>query len=193
MNLFGWVDKESQEVVGPKIPGFLSFLVHWDFDEPVKGLNAFPEDERPGAVNAVFQFYHIMIAIGMILIALTLYASFKWYRGTLFNQRWLLWIFVFAVLLPQIANQLGWFAAEMGRQPWVVYGLLRTSDALSQSVTASNVLFSLIMFAVIYLLLFLLFIYLLDKKIKKGPYSEEAVDKRPLQEGMAEQASTTNT
>ena len=193
MYLFGWVDKESQEVVGPKIPGFLSFLVHWDFDEPVKGLNAFPEDERPGAVNAVFQFYHIMIAIGMILIALTLYASFKWYRGTLFNQRWLLWIFVFAVLLPQIANQLGWFAAEMGRQPWVVYGLLRTSDALSQSVTASNVLFSLIMFAVIYLLLFLLFIYLLDKKIKKGPYSEEAVDKRPLQEGMAEQASTTNT
>jgi len=193
MYLFGWVDKESQEVVGPKIPGFLSFLVHWDFDEPVKGLNAFPKDERPGAVNAVFQFYHIMIAIGMILIALTLYASFKWYRGTLFNQRWLLWIFVFAVLLPQIANQLGWFAAEMGRQPWVVYGLLRTSDALSQSVTASNVLFSLIMFAVIYLLLFLLFIYLLDKKIKKGPYSEEAVDKRPLQEGMAEQASTTNT
>lgn len=193
MYLFGWVDKEKQEVMGPKIPGFLSFLVHWDFNEPVKGLNAFPEDERPGAVNAVFQFYHIMIAIGMLLIALTLYGSFRWYQGKLFDQKWLLWIFVFSVLLPQIANQVGWFAAEMGRQPWVVYGLLRTSDALSQAVTANQVLFSLIMFAVIYLLLFLLFIYLLDKKIKKGPYSEESDDTRPLQQGMAETASNTNT
>ncbi len=193
MYLFGWVDKEKQEVVGPKIPGFLSFLVHWDFNEPVKGLNAFPQDERPGAVNAVFQFYHLMIVIGMFMIALTLFSSFKWYQGKLFKQRWLLWVFVFAVLLPQIANQVGWFAAEMGRQPWVVYGLLRTADALSQSVTASQVVFSLIMFAVIYLLLFLLFIYLLDKKIKKGPYSEEAADRRPLQEGMAEKASSTNT
>ncbi|MCF8232568.1 MAG: cytochrome ubiquinol oxidase subunit I [Bacteroidales bacterium] len=192
MYLFGWVDKEKQEVIGPKIPGGLSFLVRWDFNEPVKGLNAFPEKERPGAVNAVFQFYHIMIAIGVLMIVLTLYASFRWYRGKLFGDRRVLWVFVFAILLPMIANQVGWFAAEMGRQPWVVYGLLRTSDALSQSVTANHVLFSLIMFAAIYLLLFLLFIYLLDKKIRKGPYSEEADDKRPLQEGMAEKASTTN-
>lgn len=193
MYLFGWVDKEEQQVVGPKIPGFLSFLVHWDFNEPVKGLTAFPEDERPGSVNAVFQFYHLMIAIGILMIVLTLFSSFKWYQGKLFKKRWLLWVFVFAVLLPQIANQVGWFAAEMGRQPWVVYGLLKTSDALSQSVTANHVLFSLIMFAVIYLLLFLLFIYLLDRKIKKGPYSEEISDKRPLQKGMADKASTTNT
>ena len=110
-------------------------------------------------MNAIFQFYHLMVAIGMLLIALSLYGSFQWWRGKLFDQKWLLRAFVFAVLLPQIANQVGWFAAEMGRQPWVVYGLLRTSDALSKVVTANQVLFSLIMFAVIYLLLFILFIY----------------------------------
>lgn len=189
MYLFGWVDKEQQEVKGLKIPGGLSFLVEWDFNAPVKGLNAFPENERPTALNAIFQFYHIMIAIGMFMIALTLYASFMWYRGNLFADKRLMWVFVFAVLLPQIANQVGWYAAEMGRQPWVVYGLLRTSDALSKAVTANYVIFSLIMFAVIYVILFLLFIYLLDKKIKKGPYSEEVDSDRPMQKGMSNSLS----
>jgi cytochrome d ubiquinol oxidase subunit I len=186
MYLFGWVDKENQKVYGPKIPGGLSFLVHWDFDEPVAGLNDFPVDEQPSAVNAVFQFYHIMVALGLFFIALTLFAVYKWWRGKLFAHRWLLWIFVVAVILPQVANQFGWFAAEMGRQPWVVYGLLRTSDALSVVVTANQVVFSLIMFAVIYLLLFLLFLYLLDKKIKAGPYDEKSDDRRPIQEGMVD-------
>ncbi|PHN06027.1 cytochrome ubiquinol oxidase subunit I [Flavilitoribacter nigricans] len=186
MYLFGWVDKEEQEVTGLKIPGGLSFLTHWDFDTPVRGLNSFPEDERPTALNAIFQFYHLMVAIGMILILLTVYASFQWWRGKLFDQKWLLWIFVFAVLLPQIANQVGWFSAEMGRQPWVVYGLLRTSDALSKVVTANQVLFSLIMFFFIYLILFALFIYLLTKKIQHGPYDEEMEDDRPQQREMAE-------
>lgn len=189
MYLFGWVDKEQQEVKGLKIPGGLSFLVEWDFNAPVKGLNAFPENERPTALNAIFQFYHIMIAIGMFMIALTLYASFMWYRGNLFADKRLMWVFVFAVLLPQIANQVGWYAAEIGRQPWVVYGLLRTSDALSKAVTANHVIFSLIMFAVIYVILFLLFIYLLDKKIKKGPYSEEVDSDRPMQKGMSNSLS----
>jgi len=115
------------------------------------------------------------------LIALTLLAGFYWWRGTLFNQRWLLKIFVVAVLLPQIANQAGWFAAEMGRQPWVVYGLLRTSDALSKAVTANQVLFSLILFSLVYLLLFFLFLYLLNKKIQHGPYDTKLEDKRPRQ------------
>jgi cytochrome d ubiquinol oxidase subunit I len=126
-----------------------------------------------------------MVAIGMFSILLTVYASIQWWRGKLFEQRWLLWVFVFAVLLPQIANQVGWFAAEMGRQPWVVYGLLRTSDALSKVVTANQVLFSLIMFFFIYLILFALFIYLLNKKIKHGPEDDEMEDKRPQQRDMA--------
>ncbi len=185
MYLFGWVDKENQEVTGLKIPGGLSFLLEYDFDAPVTGLNAFPEDERPSAVNAVFQFYHIMIAIGMFMIGLTLLAVFLWWRGRLFDKRWLLWAFVISVILPQIANQAGWFAAEMGRQPWVVYGLLRTSEAFSQAVSANQIVFSLILFFVVYALLFLLFIYLLNKKIKQGPYSKDGIDNQPHPKDIA--------
>ncbi|MFW5756142.1 MAG: cytochrome ubiquinol oxidase subunit I [Tangfeifania sp.] len=185
--LLGWVDKETQTVKGIKLPGGLSFLVDWNFTTLITGLNAFPEDERPSALNAVFQFYHIMVAIGMLLILITLYGTVQWWRGEIFKQRWYLWILVFAVFLPQISNQLGWFAAEMGRQPWVVYGHLRTADALSESVEASSVLFSLIFFALIYALLFTLFIYLLDKKIKKGPYDESDIVDRPLLKDIAYQ------
>jgi len=170
--LFGWVNNETQEVTGIKMPGGLSFLLHQDFETPVTGLNAFVEEDRPSQVNAVFQFYHIMVAIGMFLIGLTLYASFLWWRGTLFEKKWLLRIFAFSVLLPQIANQVGWFAAEMGRQPWIVYGHLRTSEGFSQEVSSNQILFSLILFLVVYALLFLLFIYSLNKKIKHGPYDE---------------------
>lgn len=170
--LFGWVDQASKTVTGIGVPGGLSFLVHQDFNEPIKGLNAFPEDEIPTQVNAVFQFYHIMISIGMFFIGLTLYASYLWLRGKLFDKKWLLKIFAFSVLLPQIANQAGWFAAEMGRQPWVVYGHLKTSQAFSQEVSANQILFSLILFFVVYAILFLLFLYSLNKKIKHGPYIE---------------------
>ena len=170
--LLGWVDKEKQEVTGIGIPGGLSFLVHQDFKAPITGLNSFPEEDRPSQINAVFQFYHIMIAIGMLLIGLTLYASFLWWRGKLFETKWLLWIFSFSVILPQIANQVGWFAAEMGRQPWVVYGHLRTNEAFSQEVSSHQIVFSLIMFTVVYALLLVLFIYMVNKKIKHGPYDE---------------------
>jgi cytochrome bd ubiquinol oxidase subunit I len=185
--LLGWVDKETQTVKGIKLPGGLSFLVDWNFTTPITGLNAFPEDERPSAVNAVFQFYHIMVTIGMLLILITLYGTIQWWRGEIFKQRWYLWILVFAVFLPQISNQVGWFAAEMGRQPWIVYGHLRTADGLSESVNASSVLFSLILFALIYALLFTLFIYLLDRKIKKGPYDESEIPDRPLLKDIAYQ------
>lgn len=170
--LLGWVDKEKQKVTGIGIPGGLSFLVHQDFKAPITGLNSFPVEDRPSQINAVFQFYHIMIAIGMTLIALSLFACFMWWRGKLFETKWLLWIFSFAVILPQIGNQVGWFAAEMGRQPWVVYGLLRTDKAFSQEVTSSHILFSLILFLVVYTILFVLFIYMVNKKIKHGPYEE---------------------
>jgi cytochrome bd ubiquinol oxidase subunit I len=181
MYIFGWVDKKSERVVGIKVPNGLSFLVNFDFNSNITGLRAFPPDERPSQINAVFQFYHIMVAIGMVLIALTLYATYLRFKGQLFNKKWLLRIFIFSVLLPQIANQFGWFTAEMGRQPWVVYGLLRTSDALSKSVTANQVLSSLIMFFIIYLILFLLFLYLLNKKIKHGPFDESENAEKSMQ------------
>jgi cytochrome bd ubiquinol oxidase subunit I len=185
MYLVGWVDKEKQEVTGLRIPGGLSFLTHYDFSAPVRGLNSFPEADRPSALNAIFQFYHLMVAIGMALIGLTLFGCWQWWRGKLFTNRWLLMVFVGAAVLPQIANQVGWFSAEMGRQPWVVYGHLRTADALSKVVTANQVLFSLIMFALVYLLLFALFVYLLNKKIQHGPDDElDLQDQRPRQKAM---------
>lgn len=171
--LFGWVDNEKQEVTGLSLPGGLSFLVHQDFNAPITGLNAFPKEDQPGQVNAVFQFYHIMVSIGMFLIAISFYACFLWWRGKLFETKWLMWIFSFSVLLPQIANQAGWFAAEMGRQPWIVYGHLRTSEGFSQEVSANQILFSLILFFVVYSLLFVLFLYSLNKKIKHGPYEDK--------------------
>ena len=183
--LFGWVDKEKQEVIGLKLPGGLSFMLHQNFTTPVTGLNAFPEEDRPSQVNAVFQFYHLMVAIGMFLIVLSLFALVQWKRGKLFENKWLLWTFVFTAILPQLANQFGWFAAEMGRQPWVVYGLLRTSDALSKSVQANQVLFSLILFFIVYTILLLLFIYLMNKAIQKGPSSEIDFDEGSLNKEIA--------
>jgi cytochrome d ubiquinol oxidase subunit I len=169
MYLLGWVDQKNNRTTGLSIPGGLSFLTFQDFNKPVKGLNAFKSNERPSQVNAVFQFYHIMVSIGMLLILSTLLACWYWKKGTLFEQKWLMHFFAWSVLLPQIANQAGWYTAEMGRQPWVVYGLLRTSDALSKSVTANQVLFSLILFMVVYSLLLALFLFLLTRKIQHGP------------------------
>lgn len=166
--LMGWVDKQNKTTTGIAVPGGLSFLVHGDFDASVPGLDAFALEDTPGQVNAVFQFYHLMVAIGMALIGISLLGMWMWWRNIIYERKWLLWTFVFAAILPQLANQFGWYAAEMGRQPWVVYGLLRTSDAFSQMVTAQQVLFSLIMFTLLYTILFLLFVYLLNKKIKHG-------------------------
>lgn len=166
--LMGWVDKKNKTTTGIAVPGGLSFLVHGDFDASITGLDAFGLEDTPGQVNAVFQFYHLMVAIGMALIGISLLGMWMWWRNIIYERKWVLWTFVFAAILPQLANQFGWFAAEMGRQPWVVYGLLRTSDAFSKMVTAQQVLFSLIMFTILYTILFLLFVYLLNNKIKHG-------------------------
>jgi cytochrome d ubiquinol oxidase subunit I len=166
--MFGWVDKEDQTVRGGlAMPRAMSRMVLGS-DEPFPGLNEVPPENRP-PVQPVFQFYHGMIAIGFGLIGISILGMVQWWRGKLFEKRWLLWIMVFSVLGPQLANQFGWFAAEMGRQPWVVYGLLRTSEGLSAVVKANAVLTSLIMFTLIYLLLFAVFVYLLNDKIKHGP------------------------
>lgn len=186
MYLFGWVDQKNEKVYGPYIPGGLSFLLHGNFDTPVPALHDFAADEVPTQVNAVFQFYHLMVAFGLYFIGLTLFGLFLHWKGKLFDYKWLMYVFVFSVILPQLANQFGWFSAEMGRQPWVVYGLLRTSDALSVVVNANQVLFSLIMFTLLYALLLVLFLYMMDKKIKAGPYDESNIKHRPSQEAIAE-------
>jgi cytochrome bd ubiquinol oxidase subunit I len=179
--LFGWVDVPGERVrYGVAIPGLLSYLVHGRTDAPVTGLLDFPPEDRP-PVQGPFQFYHGMVAIGVMMVALSGLAVFWWWRGRLFDQRWLLWVLVFSVLGPQLANQFGWFAAEIGRQPWIVYGLMRTSEGLSKVITAEAVLGSLILFTVIYLLLFAVFVYLLNDKIQHGPDAADLVPTGKLQ------------
>jgi cytochrome d ubiquinol oxidase subunit I len=136
-------------------------------------------------VQIVFQTYHAMVGIGMVLIGLAVVGIGLLRKGRLFQIRWLLWTFVGAVALPQIANQIGWISAEIGRQPWIVYGILRRVDGLSRVVNASQVLWSIIMFGLIYALLLALFVFLLDRKIKHGPVADEEDGKsdKPLVEG----------
>ena len=172
MYLFGWVNEAEQRVTGVGVPGMLSLLVHGDTSKAVTGLNAFPPQDRP-PVNPVFQAFHAMVGVGMALIGLSLLGAILLWRGTLFETRWLLWICVFAVLGPQVANQLGWFTAELGRQPWIVYGLMRTAAGVSPWLTAGEVLTSLVFFTLVYLVLFVLFLYLLGQKIRHGPLADD--------------------
>jgi cytochrome d ubiquinol oxidase subunit I len=169
LNLFGWVNEDEERVdYSIAIPGMLSWLIHGDASEPVAGLRKFEPEDRP-PVQAVFQFYHLMVAVGFLLIGLSALGVYFLWRRSLLEKRWLLWVMVFSVLGPQIANQAGWFTAEIGRQPWIVYRLMRTSQGLSRTVQAEAVLTSLILVGLVYLLLFAVFIYLLNAKIKHGP------------------------
>ncbi len=193
MSLFGLPDEASKQVkYGVQIPGMLSFLVYDDSSKPVVGLDKIPRKYWP-PVKLAFQSYHLMIALGMSFIALTLLASFLHWRGTLFQQRWLLAIFTVAVLGPFVANEAGWAAAEVGRQPWIVHpnvirdgagqpaldsaGMVQyemseallTRDGVSRSITGGQVLSSIIMFSVVYILLFAVWLYVLNDKIQKGP------------------------
>jgi cytochrome d ubiquinol oxidase subunit I len=172
MWLFGWVNDAEETVSGVQIPGLLSWLVRYDANAEITGLDAFAKEDRP-PVNLTFQCYHLMVGCGALIVIVSVGGVWLWWRGRLFDNRGALWVLVFAVALPQIANQTGWFAAEIGRQPWIVYNLLRTSDALSRVVTAQQVLASLLLFALIYTLLFALFIYLLNRKIQLGPAARE--------------------
>jgi cytochrome d ubiquinol oxidase subunit I len=164
----GWVDESSGTVRGPGLAGAGSYLLHGDRSEPVSGLNEVAPADRP-PVQATFQSFHIMAGLGFLMMAIALVAGVSAWRGGLIRQRTLLWVLVFAVLGPQVANQAGWMAAEVGRQPWIVQGLMRTADAVSPVLVPGQVIFSIILFTVIYLGLFVVFIYLLNDKIQHGP------------------------
>ena len=176
--LFGWVDEDQEEVTGVAVPGLLSLLVHSDLETPVQALDTFaPEDRPPVAIP--FATYHVMAGLGAVFIGLTLLGLFFRWRGTLFEKRWLLWVFVFAAPLPYIANQAGWVATEVARQPWVVYGLLRTADAVSASVPAEHVLTSIVLFSIIYLALVVLWLVVMHSKIAHGPDAPAALARGP--------------
>ncbi|MFO1475657.1 MAG: cytochrome ubiquinol oxidase subunit I [Verrucomicrobiota bacterium] len=170
LTMFGWVDEQNEKVIGPKIPGMLSFLAYGTPDAPVTGLReAAPDPKDRPPVSFVFQCFHLMVGIGFLMIGIAALGFLYFWRGSLFEKRWLLWVLVFSVLGPQLANQAGWFAAEVGRQPWIVQGVLRTADGLSAVVKSETILTSLVLFTIIYFLLFAVFVYLLNDKIQHGP------------------------
>jgi cytochrome bd ubiquinol oxidase subunit I len=175
MYLFGWVDEKGEATHGLAIPGMLSWLVTGDSTAHIRGLKAFPKADRP-PVNATFQTYHAMITIGIILLVVALAGVVGWHGGWLWKSRAVLWTMVVVVILPQLANQLGWMTAEIGRQPWIVWGLMRTENGLSAVVSAPDIMISLVLFMLVYLMLFFVFIFMLDHKIHDGPedvHSEE--------------------
>jgi cytochrome d ubiquinol oxidase subunit I len=187
LTLFGWVDEKSARVIGPKIPGMLSFLAYGDTSKRVAGLQeAAPDPKDRPPVNVTFQLFHLMVAVGFGMILIASLGFLYFWRNSLFQKRWLLWLLVFSALGPQIANQAGWFAAEVGRQPWIVQGLLRTSAGLSAVVKANSVLAAIILFSAVYVLLFAVFVYLLNDKIQHGPDDGDLVPSGKLALPMTE-------
>jgi len=166
MYLIGWVNEKQEITYGIKLPGMLSWLVSWNTKTPIKGLQAFEKGDRP-PVNIVFQTYHLMVVFGMFFIFISSISLFFFKNGKIYNTKWLLIPYLFTILFAQASNQLGWISAEIGRQPWIVYGLLRTKDAVSATVSGGEVLLSVILFGCIYLLLFSVFIWLMFRQIKK--------------------------
>jgi cytochrome d ubiquinol oxidase subunit I len=172
LTLFGIINSKEQKIdYALQIPKLLSFLTFGDMDAEIKGLDQIPPEDWP-RVPFLFYTFRIMLAMWAIMFFLSIVGLILWYRGSLIMHKWLLWLMVFSAAAPQIGNQAGWVAAESGRYPWIVYGLLRISEGLSKSVTANQILGSIIMFGVVYLFLFFLFIYLLHEKIKHGPDDE---------------------
>jgi cytochrome d ubiquinol oxidase subunit I len=169
--LFGVPDSASEQVdYGLAVPGALSLLTYGDPNQPVTALDQFTPQDRP-PIGLTFQSYHLMVALGMLFVGLTWLGLLLRWRGKLYTQRWLMALFVAAVVGPIAANQAGWVAAEVGRQPWVVYGLLRTSDAVSRAVPAEQVLGSIVLFSLVYAGLLALWLFVLNSKIQHGPPS----------------------
>ncbi len=172
ISVFGWVDPKTEQVHSLKIPGLLSLLTYRNWKTPVMGLDQIPRDEWP-KVAVVFQTYHLMVMMWALMFLVAFLGLWSWKNKRLEKRRWLLWSMIVSVGFPHIAQQCGWISTEMGRQPWIVWKLLRTSEGVSASISASQVMGSIVMFLVIYSLLLFLFLFLLDRKIKHGPEGGE--------------------
>ncbi|MFV0341122.1 MAG: cytochrome ubiquinol oxidase subunit I [Parachlamydiaceae bacterium] len=171
--LVGDPELKNEEIRwGVSIPKMLSFMAFGDTNAEIKGLDQYPRKDWPN-VPAVFQTYHLMIFMWVLMALSVTVALYSLYKGTLWSKNDVLTALVVSVLYPQIANQAGWVSAEMGRYPWIVQDLLRISDGLSKSVTANQVLSSLILFGIVYFALFILFVYLLNEKFKHGPSDQD--------------------
>jgi cytochrome d ubiquinol oxidase subunit I len=151
------------------VPNILSFLTYQKWEAEIKGLNEFNENDYPTNIPGLYYAYHIMVGLGTIFIGLMLVAAIQLFRKKLFKSKWILWTIMFMLPFPYIANTTGWYTAELGRQPWLVYNLLRTTDGASPTVSSGNTLFTFLGFIGLYLLLGMLFLILVGKIINKGP------------------------
>lgn len=168
--LVGQPDTDRQKLDNPiYVPKALSFLTHRRWGAEVKGLNEFPRDRWPDNIPLLYYCYHIMVGLGTIFIAIAVAAGFLLWRKQLFGARWILWILMLTFPFPFIANIAGWITAEVGRQPWLVYGLLRTENGFSSHVSAGNALFTLIGFMGMYTVLSVLYLFLMWREIAHGP------------------------
>lgn len=168
--LMGQPDYATGKMDNPIVVNdLLSFLIYGTTKAEVKGLDQFPKDQWPTTLPLLFYAYHIMAGLGTYFVVLMLLSAFQLWRGKLYNTKWLLWPLMLSFPLPYIANTAGWMTAEIGRQPWVVYGLMRTEAGYSKYVSASNSLFTLLGFMGLYTVLSILFVVLVYKQIQKGP------------------------
>jgi cytochrome d ubiquinol oxidase subunit I len=171
--LMGQPDPIRQRVDNPiTVPHVLSILTYRNWNSEVKGLDEFPRDQWPDQQELLYYGFHIMIGLGTLFIALMTAAAIWLWRGKLYAARPLLWIIMLASPFPYIANTAGWMTTELGRQPWLIYGLLRTADGSSSKVNAGNTLFTLIGFMGIYTVLAILFVLLMQREIGRGPSHE---------------------
>lgn len=168
--LIGQPDMEKLRIDNPLyVPRLLSFMTHFRWTAEVKGLQAFPREQWPTNIPLLYYSYHIMVGLGTIFITIMLLSAFLLWRKRLYQSRWMLWILMLAFPFPYIANTAGWMTAELGRQPWLVYGLLKTADGASPTVSAGNALFTLLGFMGMYFVIGVLFLLLVIKKINQGP------------------------
>jgi cytochrome d ubiquinol oxidase subunit I len=168
--IMGQPDVEQRTLDNPLIvPKVLSFLTYRRWEAQVKGLDAFPQDLWPTNIPLLYYSYHIMVGLGTIFIAVMTVSAFLLWRGKLFDARWMLWLLLLSLPFPYIANTAGWMTAELGRQPWLVYGLMRTADGYSKNVSAGNGMFTLIGFMGMYMVLGILFLFLVHREIAHGP------------------------
>ena len=169
----GQPDMEKLEIDNPIVlPGGLSILLYGPAGGEVKGLEDFPEKNWPDNIPLLYYSYHVMVGLGTIFIGIMVLAAFLLWRGRLYETRPMLWVLMLAIPFPFIANTAGWFTAELGRQPWLAYGLFRTSEGVSPLVSSGNVLFTLIGFAGMYLVMGLLYVMLMVREVAHGPEAE---------------------
>ena len=153
-----------------RIPGLLSFLAYGTFHSNVRGLDEFPQDQWPTNIELLYYAFHMMAGLGTIFIGLMVLAALQRFRGRLESSRALLWMLMVAFPFPFIANTAGWMTAELGRQPWLIYGLFQTSDGYSKIVSSGDVLFTLIGLTGLYFVLGLLYLFLVGREVAHGPH-----------------------